>query len=140
MRAWACVGLLAFGCEPEEKRPTEYAPNVPDVRSVDVRPDRVDFGNVAAGNNAFETVVVYNDSDAPIQITDAILNPAGEQVTLPMSLHDGIIGGIYIPPGGDYRFDLSWFSEAGGSFEGELQIWLAANSLKQVEVVGSSGN
>jgi sugar lactone lactonase YvrE len=94
----------------------------PSVPKIGIWPERVDFGRVVLGEEAFAEVVLRNDGEARAQLRIAATD------SLALS------GAIALEPGQVRRLLLRWVPERGGRTEGEIVFELAANGAEALRV------
>jgi hypothetical protein len=138
MRGAVLVVAWLVACEAPEEIPERDVDVMPDVSRVRVEPDPIDFGFVPVGQSDELKVKLYNDTDAPLELRDVTLTPAGEAVRISLDFHDDIARGLTIRPGDSYRFVLHFEPTAVDVFEGDLELVLPAQARKFVEVIGQA--
>ncbi len=101
-----------------------------------VGPLQTDFGNLAIGKSASQTVTVANDGDAPMQIQQAFM-VTGTPSVFPITA-DGCSGQV-VNQGSSCQFTVRFEPTAAGFREGSVIIIIINNTPAPVTPIGFTG-
>jgi hypothetical protein len=104
-----CVGLTGAA------KPASSQPSTPGAAAISVAPASVNFGHVAVGSTASQSVTISNGGGSNLVVTQASTTAAGVNIT-------GISLPLMIGAGKQSTFDVVFSPKAAGALAGDISV------------------
>jgi hypothetical protein len=104
-----CVGLTGAA------KPASSQPSTPGAAAISVAPASVNFGHVAVGSTASQSVTISNGGGSNLMVTQASTTAAGVNIT-------GISLPLMIGAGKQSTFDVVFSPKAAGALSGDITV------------------
>jgi hypothetical protein len=121
-----CIGLTGAA------KPASSQPSTPGAAAISVAPASVNFGHVAIGSTASQSVTISNGSGSSLTVTQASTTAAGVNVT-------GIALPLVIGAGKQSTFDVIFSPKAAGALSGGISVMSDLSSTPSMVTLSGTG-